>query len=344
MQAYAQENLKEAMLYTRRDDNRVLCHLCPHRCLIDHGKRGICQVRENRDGTLYTLIYEHPIVQNVDPVEKKPLFHFYPGSTTYSIATQGCNFHCPYCINWQISQVAGAQLQHTGTEVSPEQIVSAALQARCYGIAYTYVEPTIFFEYAYDIARLAHAAGLLNIYKTNGFMTAEMLDMSHPYLDAANVDLKTFRHITYQQFGGRLQPVLDSLKHMKALGIWLEISTVLIPSINDDPAELRDLASFIARELGDDTPWHIARFFPAFKMEHVPPTSIRTLYRAREIGWDMGLHHVYFSNLLRSGTQDTLCTSCKRILIRRHGCKLLANTVQSGSCPDCRTKVAGIGI
>ena len=226
--------LKEAMLYQKQQDGRVFCQLCPHYCLIDQGKRGICQVRENREGLLYSLVFGRTVTQNVDWVEKKPLFHFYPGSTTYSLATVGCNFHCQYCTNWQVSQMSAEQFAF-GVEASPEKIVTAALAAGCRSIAYTYVEPTIFFEYVHEIASLAYSNGLFNLFKTNGFMTQEMLEICQPYLDAANVDLKAFRDKSYRQFGGRLQPVLDSLKFMKSLGVWLEITTVIIPGINDEP-------------------------------------------------------------------------------------------------------------
>jgi pyruvate formate lyase activating enzyme len=338
-------NMKEAMLYELQKDRRVLCQLCPHKCLIDDGKRGICQVRENREGTLYTLVYGQTMSQNVDAVEKKPLFHFYPGSTAYSIATHGCNFHCQYCTNWQISQMQREQaLIIPGRESTPEQIVASAQSAGCQSIAYTYVEPTIFFEYVYDTARLAHAVGLFNIYKTNGFMTNDMLEISQPYLDAANVDLKTFQNKTYQGFGGQLQPVLDTLKRIKTTNIWLEITTVVIPSINDHPAELKEIAAFIANELGVDTPWHIARFFPAYKMNHVPPTPVEALHQAREIGLEAGLHYVYLGNFLERSKQDTFCTNCNRLLIQRHGPRLLSNEVQDNGCPYCGTPLSGVGL
>jgi pyruvate formate lyase activating enzyme len=266
--------------------------------VIADGKRGVCQVRENRDGTLYTLVYGRTISQHVDPVEKKPLYHFYPGSTAYSIATPGCNFRCQWCQNWEISQMPREQHLISGHKASPEQIVAATQRAGCQSIAYTYTEPTIFFEYAYDTARLAHAAGLANLYITNGYMTVEMLETFHPYLDAANVDLKAFRKKTYHRYvGAGLQPVLDSMKTMKRMGIWLEVTTLVIPGLNDDSAELRDEAQFIANELGVDTPWHISRFFPAYKMTDVPPTPLATLQRARQIGLEEGLHYVYVGNI-----------------------------------------------
>jgi len=231
--------LSEALLY-EKVDGRVQCSLCAHRCLIAEGKRGICQVRENRGGTLYTLVYGRTIAQDVDPVEKKPLFHFHPGTTVYSVATPGCNFQCHWCQNWQISQVRKGGDTEIGQRASPEQIVSAAQRAKCKSIAYTYTEPTIFFEYAYDTAVLAREAGLANIFITNGYMTEQMLERIAPYLDAVNVDLKAFKDETYKRYvGARLAPVLRNVKAIRRMGIWLEVTTLVIPGINDDRRELR---------------------------------------------------------------------------------------------------------
>ena len=338
------EKLKEAMLYEQKQDGRVLCQLCPHYCLIEQGKRGICQVRENQDGLLYSLVFGRTVTQNVDGVEKKPLFHFYPGSKTYSLATAGCNFHCQYCTNWQVSQMSVEQFAELGVEAKAEKIVNKALENNCRSIAYTYVEPTIFFEYVHEIASLAHINGLFNIFKTNGFMTTEMLQICKPYLDAANVDLKAFREQSYQKFGGHLQPVLDNLKLIKSLGIWLEITTVIIPGINDEAQELTDIARFIAQELGVDTPWHITRFFPAYKMENLPPTPLEILYQARDIGLEQGLQYIYFGNLLGQGNQDTICPHCGKSLIQRRGFELEANQIQSNQCPNCGTLIPGVGL
>jgi pyruvate formate lyase activating enzyme len=337
--------MKEAMLYEKLPGDRVRCHLCAHQCLIADGKRGICQVRENRGGTLYTLVYGRTITQHVDPVEKKPLFHFYPGSFAYSIATPGCNFHCRWCQNWEISQVDPDHPLPLGQEASPEQIVAAAQQANCSSIAYTYTEPTVFFEYAYDTARLAHEAGLVNIYVTNGYMTEEMLETFHPYLDAANVDLKTFEDHVYRRYvGARVQPVLDTLQLMKRLGIWLEVTTLVIPGINDDPAELEGAARFVVEELGEETPWHISRFFPAYQMHSTPPTPVETLLQAKEIGLAEGLKYVYVGNAPHEVRQDTVCPACGKTLIQRHGFMVLANRIRNGRCPDCGTLIAGVGM
>ncbi len=335
---------KEALLYEKLSDNKVRCKLCAHRCVIFDGRKGICQVRENRGGTLYTLVYGRTISQHVDPVEKKPLFHFYPGSMAYSMATPGCNSRCRWCQNWEIAQMPHEQHLILGRQADPPEIVAEAQQAGCRTIAYTYTEPTIFFEYAYETARLAHAAGLANIYVTNGYMTAEMLETFQPYLDAANVDLKAFRDETYRRYVRiRLQPVLDSLKRMKALGIWVEVTTLVIPGINDEPTELRDAAQFVCGELGPETPWHLSRFFPAYKMTDVPPTPVATLQQARQIGLEAGLHYVYIGNV--SSEDDTVCHHCGRLLIRRAGYWISENNVLPNKCcPACGTPVAGVGM
>lgn len=337
--------MKEAMLYEKLPDNRVRCNLCAHHCLIVDGKKGICQVRENRDGKLYTLVYGRTISQNIDPIEKKPLFHFYQGSTAYSIATPGCNFRCAWCQNWEISQMPKEQHLIAGYEATPEEIVAAARQHSCSNIAYTYTEPTIFFEYAYDTARLASAFSLANIFVTNGYMTEEMLKTIAPYLDAANVDLKAFRDKTYRQYvGARLQPVLDSLKAIKKLGIWLEVTTLVIPGINDDSAELKDAAQFIIRELGADTPWHISRFFPDYKLRDVPPTPHKFLERAWDIGRSEGLRYVYLGNVPGEDKQNSYCPDCGALLIRRNIFGVVASRIKQGCCPDCGSAIAGVGI
>jgi pyruvate formate lyase activating enzyme len=232
-----------------------------------------------------------------------------------------------------------------GYEATPEEIVVDAVRLGCRSIAYTYTEPTIFFEYSYDTARKASAAGLANIYVTNGFMTREMLEIFHPYLDAANIDLKAFRDRTYRRYvGARLQPVLDSLKTMKQMGIWLEVTTLVIPGLNDEEAELRDIAQFIAQELGSDTPWHISRFFPDYKLMDFPPTPLSTLNRAGEIGGEAGLKYIYIGNVLEEMRQNTVCPDCSQLLIRRHGFHVSLNLIEEGCCPNCGLRIAGIGM
>jgi pyruvate formate lyase activating enzyme len=336
--------MKEAMLYQKLEDKQVRCRLCSHRCTIHDGHLGLCQVRENRGGKLFTLVYGRTISQAVDPIEKKPLFHFYPGSLSYSIATPGCNFRCAWCQNCEISQMPREQHLLGGYPASPEEIVDKARRSGCRSIAYTYTEPTIFFEYAHDTARLATAAGLANVFVSNGYMTPEMLDTAHPWLDAANIDLKAFRDETYRHHtGARLQPVLDSLKKIKALGIWLEVTSLIIPGINDDTVELREMAEFIKQELGVDTPWHISRFFPHYRMTHIPPTPETTLHRAADIGRQAGLRYIYLGNVAEEA--DTLCPGCGRTLMRRVGFSMKENVIrQNGQCPDCGEIIAGVGM
>lgn len=336
--------MKKAMLYEPLADGQVRCNLCAHHCTIAPDGRGICQVRENHDGTLYTLVYGELVARHVDPIEKKPLFHYYPGSRAYSIATAGCNFRCDWCQNFDISQMPRDQRIILGENTPPEEVVAAARESRCRSIAYTYTEPTIFFETTYDVAKLARAANIGNVYVTNGYMTADALEMIRPYLDAANVDLKAFRDATYRRHvGARLQPVLDSLKLMKRLGIWVEVTTLIIPGLNDDPAELQEAAQFIAGELGSETPWHLSRFFPAYKLRAVLPTPESTVARATEIAREAGLRYVYAGNSRQNA--DTTCHACGALLIQRSGYAILRNRVTTeGTCPDCKTPVAGIGL
>ncbi|HLV34764.1 MAG TPA: AmmeMemoRadiSam system radical SAM enzyme [Spirillospora sp.] len=337
--------MKEAALYTQLPDNRVRCELCAHRCRIADGRLGACRVRKNVGGTLYSLVYGRLTSQHIDPIEKKPLFHFYPGSRAYSIATPGCNFRCRWCQNWQIAQIPHEAQIIAGAECTPEEVVEAARAAGCQSIAYTYTEPTVFFEFTYDAARYAHQIGLYNIYVTNGFMTREMLALLQPYLDAANVDLKAFRESTYRRFvGAHLQPVLDSLIAMKKLGIWLEVTTLLIPEINDEPDELRDIARFIVHELGADIPWHVSRFYPAYRMADRRATPPETLKLAQQIGIEAGLKFVYIGNYPEAGYEDTRCPACQRVLIHRRGFFVAFNEVTENRCPNCGTVIAGRGL
>lgn len=331
----------EALLYEKLDMSRVRCHLCAHYCVVPEGKLGVCQVRQNINGKLFSLVYGRTISQHVDPVEKKPLYHFLPGSSAYSIATPGCNFKCQWCQNADIAQMPCEYIPGAGQSAAPARIVENALASGSESIAYTYTEPTIFFEYAFDVAKRARQAGVANIYVTNGYMTPEMLDMFHPYLDAANVDLKAFRKRTYNRYvGAGLQPVLDSLVLMKKLGIWVEVTTLVIPSLNDDPVELRETAQFISRELGQDTPWHLSRFFPTYQMRDRPPTPIRTLQLGKEIGKGEGLRYVYLGNV--GGESNTYCPDCGNVLVSRSGYWVSSTNIQDGRCKFCKTPVAGV--
>jgi len=336
--------LHDALLYDELEDNAVQCNLCAHRCHIKVGSRGICRVRENREGKLYTLVYGNLISRNVDPIEKKPLYHFFPGTKAFSIATPGCNFRCAWCQNWQISQMPKEMHMPEGQRVMPEEIVERALTTGSKAIAYTYSEPTIFFEYSLDIAKLAKAEGLKNVYVTNGFMTREMLEMIQPYLDSANVDIKAFRDEPYRKLmGGHLEPVLESCKAMKAMGIWLEVTTLIVPDVNDDPDELEEMATFIYEELGPETPWHLSRFYPQYKMTDRAPTDESILMDTKEMGESIGLNYIYIGNVV--GRYSTKCKECGHELISRSGYTTrLVGLDSKGNCENCGTKLDGVGI
>jgi pyruvate formate lyase activating enzyme len=299
----------------------------------------------NRGGSLYTMVYGEIISHQVDPIEKKPLFHFYPGTTSFSVATVGCNFRCRFCQNWVISQMLNDGGSVVGEPLLPREMVSQAKKAGCPSISFTYTEPTIFFEYAYESARQAHNAGIKTVFVTNGYMTAEALETIKPYLDAANVDLKGFSESFYRHtVGARLSPVLDSLKLMKKLGIWVEVTTLIVPGMNDSNEEIGAAASFIAKELGVDTPWHLSRFFPSYKLTGVVPTPLETLRRASRIGREAGLHYIYEGNVPGSSGENTLCPKCGHTVIDRHGYSIFKNDINRGKCNKCGTEIAGVGL
>lgn len=334
----------EAMLYRKLDGNDVHCYLCAQHCRIHSGDRGKCGVRENRDGTLYSLVYGKVIALHVDPIEKKPLFHFCPGSTSFSIATAGCNFQCLFCQNADISQAPRDSRTIFGEDVKPAAVVDRARQLGCVTISYTYTEPTIFMEYALDTARRARAAGIGNVFVSNGFMTGEALEAVAPYLDAANVDLKSFSDRFYrEQCGGRLDPVLKTLERMKNLGIWLEVTTLLIPGLNDGDEELKALARFLVG-LGPETPWHVSRFHPDHRMTNLPPTPVETLQKARRIGLEAGLWYVYTGNIPGDEGERTYCRKCGALLIDRFGFRIRRMDLAGGACAKCGTVLDGTGI
>jgi pyruvate formate lyase activating enzyme len=336
--------MKEAYLYEKESGGKVRCLLCNHRCLIAEGKRGLCCVRENNDGILYSLVYERLISANVDPIEKKPFFHFLPGSKAFSIATVGCNFRCLHCQNHEISQLPKDKAKITGGKTSSEEIVSMALKYNCTSISYTYTEPTIFFEYAYDTAKIARKKGIKNNFVTNGYMTAEALDMITPYLDGANVDLKSFSEGFYKRVcGAKLAPVLENIKQMKELGIWVEVTTLIIPALNDGEDELRKIARFIL-SVSPEIPWHVSAFYPTYRMLDKPKTSPETIRQAREIGLQEGLRYVYTGNIPGEEGENTSCYHCKNVLIRRWGYQIAENSVTDGTCPHCGTPIDGVWI
>ncbi len=337
--------MKEAMLYKKIDETRLGCELCSHGCRIEEGRRGFCRVRLNQKGILYTEAYGRASSHGADPIEKKPLYHFFPGSLSYSIATLGCNFHCRFCQNWDISQALRQGASFWGRDLPPNEIVSMAERSGCHSVAYTYTEPTIFFEYAHDTALLARKAGLRNVFVTNGYMTSQALRTAQPWLDAANVDLKSMDDGFYRKWASaKLQPVLDTLKLMKELGIWVEVTTLVIPSLNDSEDNLRQTAGFIQQELGPATPWHVSRFFPAYDLDHLPPTPPEVLYRAREIGFEAGLRYVYTGNLPEPEGQITRCHYCGQVLMTRTGNTLATNRTVNGQCYHCGSRVDGVEI
>jgi len=335
--------MREAMFYEKLENKTVNCNLCSHRCSgIAESKRGICGVRENRNGKLYSLVYGRVAARSVDPIEKKPLFNFLPGSRSYSIATVGCNFRCDNCQNYDISQMPKERGIIVGQDVSPEEIVLAAKLSNCESIAYTYSEPTIFFEYAYDIAKHAKKEGIKNVFVTNGYITPEALREISPYLDAANIDLKSFSDEFYRKnCGARLEPVLDSIRLYKSLGIWTEITTLIIPTLNDSEEELQKIAEFI-KEVGEETPWHITQFHPTYKLIDLPRTPVTILRRAREIGLEAGLRYVYEGNVPGENGENTYCHNCGKLLIRRFGYSILENKIKNSACTYCGTKIDGV--
>jgi pyruvate formate lyase activating enzyme len=336
--------MKEAMFFEQGDKKQVRCGLCRFRCLISDGNRGICSVRENRDGMLYSLVYGKLCAEHVDPIEKKPLFHVMPGSRTYSIATAGCNFQCRHCQNHNISQVE-LNRPIPGVEVTPQEIVQRAIESYCSSISYTYTEPTIFFEFAYETARLAHEAGLKNIFVTNGYISKEALATIAPFLDAANIDLKGFTEGFYREIvHARLTEVLDSIIEYRRHGIWLELTTLVIPGLNDSDAELQGIADFIVANLGIETPWHVSQFHPTYKLTDRPHTLVTTLRRARDIGLAAGLRYVYEGNIPGQGGENTRCPSCSGLLIKRYGYSIESDRISNGTCPDCGVAIAGIGL
>jgi pyruvate formate lyase activating enzyme len=336
--------MKEALFYKKVKDEQVECFLCAQNCRINPGKRGKCGVRENRDGVLWSLVYEQVIAENVDPIEKKPLYHFFPGSRSYSIATSGCNLSCLFCQNSDISQSPRAYKAIYGVATKAKTIVERALNADCASIAYTYTEPTIFLEYVLDVAAAARDNGIRNVFISNGFMTEAALDTAAPLIDAANIDLKAFSDNYYrEQCGARLEPVLKTLKGMKERGIWLEVTTLIIPGLNDDPAQLRELASFIA-DMGRDIPWHVSRFYPTYLMTDRPPTPVSTIRMARQIGIDAGLIHVYTGNVPGEDGENTICHNCGAIVIERRGYSIDKKGLNNGACAKCLTPIEGIGM
>jgi pyruvate formate lyase activating enzyme len=333
--------MKEAMFYEKLDDNKVRCFLCAHHCFIKDGKRGLCAVRENKGGILYSLVYGKVVSMNIDPIEKKPLFHFLPGSTSFSIATVGCNFHCEHCQNFEISQYPMEHEDIPGQSVTPEAIVKAAKQNGCKSISYTYTEPTIFFEFAYDCARLAHENGIKNVFVSNGYTSPEVTRVIAPYLDGNNIDLKGNDDFYKKICGVKLEPVKETIRLMKELGVWVEVTTLIIPDHNDSEKDLSDIAGFI-NSVAPAIPWHVTQFYPTYKLTDKPRTPVKTLRRAREIGFEAGLKYVYEGNVPGEGGENTYCPDCKELLIKRWGFSIIENRIKDGRCAKCGREIEGV--
>ena len=330
-----------AMLWDPLPGNQVRCRLCPHGCTIRKGQTGLCGVRSNLNGDMVSLVRDVVSSCQLDPVEKKPLYHYLPGSKTFSVGSAGCNFRCRFCQNCQISQMSGDGIV-PGKRIAPDKLWQLALQHKARSVAFTYNEPTVFFELVHEAAAQAKAHGLGVILVSNGFMSDACLYALQRRVDAVNIDLKSFRDDFYREFcGGRLQPVLDTLKTVKALGWWLEVTTLVIPGCNDSPAELQEIAHFICTELGPDTPWHVTAFHGAYKMADHPPTPLPKLEEAWRIGREAGLHHVYIGNLPSLLGSSTLCPNCHGVVMDRLGWQVKRRGTP-GQCPACKTQLAGV--
>ncbi len=329
--------MKEAMHYVKKENDVVQCELCPWKCVIADGERGVCGVRENQKGKLVALVYGKPVSISIDPIEKKPLFHFLPGTDVFSIGTVGCNLKCKHCQNWQISQ----EREIMGEKLMPEEVVEQALENNCSSIAYTYNEPSIFFEYVYDTAKLANKKGLKNVMVTNGYINEKPLKELYRYIDGVNVDLKGFTEEFYTSVtGAHLQPVLDTIKRISKMKTWMEITNLIIPTKNDDLDKIREMCGWIFENVGKNIPLHFSRFFPYYQMSEISPTSEDVLLKAREIAMKVGLNYVYIGNLLTEEGENTYCPESGKIAIERKGYNILKNDVEKGKC-SCGEKIAG---
>jgi pyruvate formate lyase activating enzyme len=331
---------QKALYYEKLQKKKIKCLLCPRECIVTNHNRGFCRVRENRDGEYYTLVHSNPCAVHIDPIEKKPLFHFLPGTTALSLATAGCNFTCKNCQNWDISQANPDQT--INFEISPERMVNLALEYNAPTIAYTYTEPTVFFEYMLETAKAAKEKNILNMYHSNGFINQKPLLELTPYLDGADIDLKGYSNKFYQDItGGTLYPVLETLKTLKKQGVWLEITNLLIPTKNDSTGMIKDLCQWVKDELGNDTPIHFSRFYPLYKLQNLPPTPIETLKKASEIAHNVGLHYVYIGNVPGIPEENTYCPNCGKIIVGRKGYNITVINLKKNRCKFCKTEIAG---
>lgn len=337
--------LREADLVQPLREQAVQCRVCEHFCVLKPGMWGQCGVRINRGGMLYLVVYGRAVAAHVDPIEKKPLFHFLPGCRALSIGTYGCNLTCRWCQNWDISQVRELDLEHDdlGRDLSPEQLVAIARREGIEAIAYTYNEPTVYFEYTYDTAVLAHAQGIKNVYVSNGFMSRQVLERLTPYLDGINVDLKGFTEALYRDHAGaRLEPIKRNIAAMaRETPIWIEVTTLLIPGLNDSEAELRAMAEWLVG-VDPGMPWHVSAFHPDYRMHDRPATPSATLERAYQIGKETGVQFVYVGNILDPTRESTYCPACGELLIQRLGYRVQPRWREPGQCPRCATAIPGV--
>lgn len=331
----------EASYYKKLGDKVVQCQLCPNRCTLSNLSRGLCGVRINLEGKLYSLVYGKPVAVHVDPIEKKPLSHFLPGTTAFSISTAGCNLGCIFCQNWQISQVKPEEAEHY--DFSPEKIVGMAIAAKSPTIAYTYTEPTIFYEYMLATAKLAKKRGLRNIMHSCGYINPEPLRELLKHMDACNIDLKGFSEDYYQQMCyGHLEPVLETIKTIRRAGVWLEITNLVIPGKNDDPKRIREMCRWIKENVGSDVPLYFSAFYPQYKLQNVPPTPVETLEKAYAIAREEGLNYVYIGNVFGHVKEHTYCPKCGKIVIKRLGFGIEENNLVDGKCRFCGYPIAGV--
>jgi pyruvate formate lyase activating enzyme len=333
--------LKLSPYYIPLEEGNIKCVLCPKECTVSPGKRGYCEVRENRDGKYYSLVYGNPCAVHVDPIEKKPFFHVLPGTGSFSIATAGCNFDCKFCQNWEISQSRPEDTPND--ELPPEKVVRQATSYGCQSIASTYVEPTIFYEYMHDIGRLVKGTGILNVCHSNGYINPEPLKNLCKYLDAACIDLKSFSETFYHEMcEGTLTPVLNTLKTLRQEGIHTEIVNLIIPTKNDDMQMIEAMCRWINKELGSDTPIHFTRFYPLYKLKNLPPTPVSTLEKARKMAKSVGLEYVYIGNVPGHESENTYCPHCKELLIKRIGYRISELNMKGGKCRSCGKQIPGI--
>ncbi|MBP8016371.1 AmmeMemoRadiSam system radical SAM enzyme [Candidatus Gracilibacteria bacterium] len=335
---------KECILYKQLKNKQVLCTCCNHYCVIGEGNVGKCGIRKNVDGKLYLLVYGKSLGIHIDPIEKKPLYHFLPGTEIFSFGTAGCNFRCSFCQNWQMSQLKGnsrLDIEKIGEDLLPEEVIEYCMKNKIPSIAYTYNEPTAFFEYAFETMKLAKKNKIKNIFVSNGYESKEILKMTKGYLDAINIDLKSFSSEFYEKYcGAKLELVLKNIEYFtKKTSVWTEVTTLIIPGENDSEKELKSIAKFLAN-LREDIPWHISAFYPSYKMMDHKATEFETLKKAYDIGKKAGLKYVYIGNVANNGFENTYCYTCSELLIKRNGYNV-EKIDFDGKCLKCKTKVSG---